>query len=396
MSAQGQNNSRMGIDADELASCVQCGLCLPHCPTWRLSGDENRSPRGRIDILRSLEHGERTLDDDAVAALSSCIQCRACEPACPSAVPFGHMIASATQTMVVEQPALVPRWLRVGLWSLGHPALTALATAAIRALGRMWRVPGAPRGLMDRVSRQRKWIEPFGSGDRVLLVRGCVMDGLQRSVHVDTVTCLEAVGFAPRSADRAEGCCGALAHHAGLVELGAAQATRFVSGFSGDAPIVTDSAGCGAHLKDLARVLGTTEAERFASRVRDVGELLADRADRLPLIDGQRPRVAVADPCHLRHVQRAHEPMRAVLGRVVELVDLGDDGQCCGAGGAWAIRHPQDAAELRDAKLDRAGALGVQCVVSGNPGCTMHLGGGPLRVSHPVEIIAEAIRAEHP
>ncbi|HEX5268180.1 MAG TPA: heterodisulfide reductase-related iron-sulfur binding cluster, partial [Acidimicrobiales bacterium] len=153
--------------------------------------------------------------------------------------------------------------------------------------------------------------------------------------------------------------------------------------------VVVDSAGCGAFMKDYGRLLGEP-GRVFASRVRDVHEWLAGRT--LPPGTPVRRRIAVQDPCHLRHVQRAHQEVRQVLAPfTVELAELDDDGLCCGAGGSYAAWHPDMAARIRDRKLAAIAATGAEVVVSANPGCAMHLAAAGLEVRHPVEVIDEAL-----
>jgi glycolate oxidase iron-sulfur subunit len=157
----------------------------------------------------------------------------------------------------------------------------------------------------------------------------------------------------------------------------------------GDAAVVVDSAGCGAVLKDYGELLGTEEAHRFSNRVLDIHEWLAGRADRLPAANRRLAGpVAVQDPCHLRHVQRAQHHVRTVLAPYAELVELDDDGLCCGAGGAYAGLHSVMANEIRDRKVDAIAATGASIVASANPGCIVHLSGAGLDVRHPVDLIA--------
>jgi len=161
----------------------------------------------------------------------------------------------------------------------------------------------------------------------------------------------------------------------------------------GDAPILVDSAGCGAAMKEYGHLLGTEEARAFSTRVRDVQEWVATRLDRLP--PARHPvmgTVAVHDPCHLRNVQRVHGDVRTVLRFYVErLVDLDDEGLCCGAGGAYAALHPDMAAAIRARKLDSIERSGAGVVASANPGCTLHLAAAGVAVRHPIELIDEAL-----
>jgi glycolate oxidase iron-sulfur subunit len=233
---------------------------------------------------------------------------------------------------------------------------------------------------------------PIGGDPDAWLFTGCVMDAWMRNTHRAAADLITATGstFAVSPA----GCCGALHVHAGLTDDARGLARRVMDAFPGEAPIVVDSAGCGAQLKDYGHLLGTPEAEAFSARVLDVQEWLAERTDRLPparrRIEGP---VAVQDPCHLRHVQRAHLPVRTVLAPYADLVELDDEGLCCGAGGAYAAVQPELAGRIRERKLAAIERSGARVVASANPGCALHLAAvlAPLgiEVRHPVELIAE-------
>jgi glycolate oxidase iron-sulfur subunit len=163
----------------------------------------------------------------------------------------------------------------------------------------------------------------------------------------------------------------------------------------GDAPVVVDSAGCGAAMKDYGRLLGTPEATAFAARVRDFSEWVESQ-DALPVRATGRT-VVVQDPCHLRHVQKAAGAVRAVLAPAYATVDTDDDGLCCGAGGAYNVLQPELAADIRDRKaaaIRRAGGGDDDpLVASANPGCAMHLAVAGLDVRHPADLLAEALDA---
>jgi glycolate oxidase iron-sulfur subunit len=231
------------------------------------------------------------------------------------------------------------------------------------------------------------------TGDDVWLYTGCVMDAWQRDVHRATARVLRGVGVTYAVPGAGGGCCGALHVHAGLEDRSRALARDVIASMPGEAPIVVNSAGCGAALKDYGHLLGTDEARAFSARVFDVHEFVAARIDRLQPVRRLGP-VIVQDPCHLRHVQRAHLPVRTVLGRVADVVELDDDGLCCGAGGAYSALQPELAGEIRDRKvaaIDRARTSGATVVASANPGCAMHLAAAGVRVRHPMELVAEAL-----
>jgi glycolate oxidase iron-sulfur subunit len=384
----------LGLDDDELSACVQCGLCLPHCPTFRVTGQEAQSPRGRIALMRLVEREGSAVDDAFVAAVDSCVQCRGCETACPSGVPFGRLM-EGTRAALAATPRRRPRWwLRAGYRVLAHHRLMLAGTSAVAVAQRLHLVParaGLPRGLPVRRRPLR------ATGTDVWLLPGCVMDGWQRDVHHAVIDVLAAMGTGVALPEpvRGSGCCGALHVHAGLVDQARAMAARVMAAMPGDAPILVDSAGCGAAMLDYGHLLGTSEAAAFAARVVDVHAWLAANADRLP--SPRRPAaggvaVAVQDPCHLRHVQRAHQHVRTVLRPYVgALLELDDEGLCCGAGGAYSALHPDEAAAIRARKLGAIARSGATVVASANPGCALHLAAAGVTVRHPVSLIAESV-----
>ena len=387
MSGPGPGVGPLRLDDDALSSCVACGLCLPHCPTFRVTGDEALSPRGRIAAMRLVERHGAPLDDDFTSAMDTCIQCRGCETACPSAVPFGALMES-TRAALASETRYQPWWRRLGYRLLGHHRLLLAGSSALAVAQRLHLVPSrlpAPPRLPVRRAPLR------ATGDDVWLFTGCVMDAWQRPVHEATIRVLTAAGAGVRPTGGAAGCCGALATHAGLVDTARRQAEQVMAAVPGDAPILVNSAGCGAQLKDYGHLLGTPEASAFSARVLDVHEWLADHLDALPApaSSGGRPVVAVQDPCHLRHVQKVHPAVRAVLAPYVEVAELDDEGLCCGAGGAYSATQPALSSAVRERKLGAIDRAGAAVVTSANPGCALHLAAAGVTVRHPMEILDE-------
>jgi glycolate oxidase iron-sulfur subunit len=380
------------LDEEELSACVACGLCLPHCPTYRATGEEGLSPRGRIDAMRHVQWRGGAADDEFVRFMETCVQCRGCEPACPSGVPFGHLM-EGTREALADARRTSPRWLRAGFGVLGRHRVLLAGSTLLAAAQRLRLVPhraGLARLPVRRGSRVTP-TRPPGT-EHVWLYTGCVMDAWMRDTHRSTAALIEATGAS--FAVSPDGCCGALHAHAGLGDAARELAGRVMASMPGDAPIVVNSAGCGAAMKGYGHLVGTPEAAAFAARVVDVQEWLAPRVDRLPAPGRRLGSVIVQDPCHLRHVQRAHEPVRAVVGHVADVVELDDEGLCCGAGGAYSALQPELAGVVRDRKvaaIARATARsGATVVASANPGCAMHLAAAGLTVRHPVDLVAEA------
>ena len=168
-----------------------------------------------------------------------------------------------------------------------------------------------------------------------------------------------------------------------------------IAALPGDSLVLVNSAGCGAAMKEYGHLLGTPEAEAFSARVRDVHEWLAERVEELPAGPAARRPVIVQDPCHLRHVQRAEGSLRRVLSRYFDVVELDDEGLCCGAGGAYSALQPELAGAIRERKMaaiERAMTRSDATIVaSANPGCAMHLGAAGLDTRHPMDLVAEVI-----
>jgi len=379
--------TELHVDDRELASCVACGLCLPHCPTYRVTGEESASPRGRIAAMRAVQWDHRPLDEDFTRFMDLCVQCRACEVVCPSSVPFGRLMEGSREALASETDYQPRRW-RLAYAALGRHRLVLVGSTLLAAAQRVRLVPR--RVNLPRLPVRRAPLRPTGTD--VWLFTGCVMDAWQRPVHQAVIDVLGKAGVGVALPQRGGDCCGALHVHAGLVDGARGLARRVMTSMPGDAPILVDSAGCGAALKDYGRLLGTHEAEAFAARVFDVHEWMAAHIDRLPSPTRRLAyRVAVQDPCHLRHVQRAHQHVRTVLSPYADLVELDDEGLCCGAGGAYNVVHPDMAAELRRRKVDAIRRTGAAVVASANPGCIMHLQVAGLDVRHPFELLAEAL-----
>ncbi|MDJ0767375.1 MAG: heterodisulfide reductase-related iron-sulfur binding cluster [Ilumatobacter sp.] len=380
------------IGAADLNTCVQCGLCLPHCPTFRVTGDEAMSPRGRIGLMRAVQNDGAPVTGDVLDSLETCVQCRGCEPACPSGVPFGHMMEQARETLA-DRRRMTPRWQRLAFAPLTRPAVLRAGSTALALAQRARLVPR--RFALPAELPVRRRPLPV-SGDDVYLFTGCVMDAWQRDVHAAAQRVVEAAGFGVTpTGDRAP-CCGALHAHAGLTATTRRLATTMMRELGGGdrdrRPILVDSAGCGAAMKEYGHLLGTPEAAAFSARVYDIHEWLAERLDLVPAVAPLDLSVAVQDPCHLRHVQRVHAATRTVLRPFVrELRELDDEGLCCGAGGAYSLLQPGLAGDIRDRKLAAVDRAGADVVASANPGCSIHLGAAGADAVHPMQLVDRAL-----
>lgn len=378
---------RLQIDDDELATCVGCGLCLPHCPTFRVTGEEALSPRGRIAAIRAVHLDDAPVTDEFVRFMETCVQCRGCEPACPSGVHYGNLQEGTRATLAADR-RMTPWWQRAAFGVLPRHRLLLAGSTLLAVAQRLRLVPrrlGLPRLELRRAAALRP------TGDQVWLFTGCVMDAWMRDTHRSTAEVLTHLGVGYALPGSGGACCGALHTHAGLTRSSRELALRTMASMPGEAPVLVNSAGCGAALKEYGHLLGTDEAQRFSQRVLDVHEFLAEHVDRLQPVR-HAGTVVVQDPCHLRHVQRVQVSVRTVLAPVATLVELDDDGLCCGAGGAYSALEPLLAGQVRDRKVAAIARAGGGTVVSANPGCAMHLAAAGLTVRHPIDVLAETLR----
>ena len=389
------------LDDDELVACVACGLCLPHCPTYRVTGLEIESPRGRITAMRAVQLEGAPIDAAFVGAMETCVQCRGCEAACPSGVRFGHLMEATRAELTTAPAARRPPLQRAVEWFgyriiLPNRAILRVLTWFVWIAQRLRVVPD--RFNLPRLRARDLAVRLESDADpEALLFTGCVMDAWQRPVHRAALAVMRATGarVGPAPSRRAT-CCGALHAHAGRLDEAGDLARRVIASMPGDGAVVVDSAGCGAAMKEYGQLLGTPEAAAFSARVRDFSEWVVERG--LPELRATGRTVVIQDPCHLRHVQHAEGSVHRALAAGYDIVTTADDGLCCGAGGAYAVHQPDLATQIRARKVDaiRSAAhapTGTVLVASANPGCAMHLGAvAGLEVRHPAELIEEALQ----
>lgn len=414
---------------EDLIRCVHCGFCLNYCPIYLELGMETDSPRGRIHLIRALSEGRAGPTRHLLAHLDLCLQCRACQAACPSGVPYGRIMETARaqvltstgrplswrlRALVLRQ--LLPHQRRLRLLA---SALRLYQRSGLQALLRRsgvlrW-LPGGLADLEDALPTvpphffEGKGVlaEPASNPSRTVgLLTGCVMPVLYAHTHEATVRVLARNGcrvVAPPD----QVCCGALHLHAGDREIARRLARRNIDAFleAGVDAIITNSAGCGAAMKEYGELLAddpeyAEKARRFAGMVRDVTEYVVE----LPFKDGLGPlpqRVTYQDPCHLAHAQGITRQPRDILTAIpeLELVEMEDADRCCGSGGIYSVVQREMSAQLLENKMRAVAATGAGVIATANPGCAIQLEAGLRRhrlegrVVHVVELLDQAYQA---
>ncbi len=428
-----------GIDLAWLASkipygrfqdCVHCGLCTASCPTYVETCDENDSPRGRIYLMRAVVDGRIGASAEVRHHLDLCLDCRACETACPSGVQYGRLIEPFKVALHASSPpgdraglvrrlilhhlfpyagrvkaALAPtRWLqKVGALGLAERAgLTKLLPPTLRQMQAMLPDLAGPGSRLPDV------LPPIGpKRARVALFLGCVADAMFPETTAATARVLQANGCEV-VIPRGQGCCGAIHYHSGVEGPALAFARANIGAFDLDGcdAIIVNVAGCGAMLKDYAHLLPGPDAEaarRFVAKVRDISEFLVALGPIAPThpVPG---RVTYHDPCHLCHAQQVRAEPRQLLAMIpgLELVPLDEGELCCGAAGTYNLTQPEMSERLGRRKLDRIEATGAAVVATGNVGCILQIArqvknkGAAIKVVHPVDLLDRAYRGPAP
>ena len=424
---------KTSLSREDLLRCVHCGLCLQACPTYRVLGREADSPRGRIYLMRALEEGRLEPGPAVLEHLDLCLNCRACETACPAGVSYGDLI-ERTRARLHEAGATGPRgraeeWILRGVFR--SPERLALVATALGWLQRLGLMRAAARGILrgvlppalragaeilPRVPSSAERALPFGvhaplgspgrrPRARVGLFATCVVQQLYPEVNRALLHLLRVAGcevVVPAE----QGCCGSLHAHAGYRAAARERGRDVLAAFPEDLDaVVTASAGCGATLKEYghlfdeagARAHERVRSRRFAETVRDALEYLDELGLEAPWAEVCE-RVTVHDPCHLSHAQRIRVAPRRLLARIpgLELVEMAHSDWCCGSAGTYNLKHPEMARRLLDEKLDTVEAVSPSVVAVANPGCLLQMAAGgaargqTARYLHPLQILARA------
>ncbi|MFC4770309.1 (Fe-S)-binding protein [Effusibacillus consociatus] len=418
-------------DPDKFSVCVHCGLCLDACPTYQETGNEAQSPRGRVYLIKAVAEGRLDINESFVDPVFRCLDCRACETACPSGVQVGALIEEARGQIRQAEPltgmkGMISNTFLKQIFPFPH---------RLRKLGKLTRFyqkSGLQKlargtGIMKLLPQHLQEMEaampevPVKTSREALptvlpavgvkrgtvgLILGCVMDVLYADINMATARVIARNGF-DVVIPEAQGCCGALQVHAGERETAKEMARRNIDTFleANVDYIIMNAAGCGAAVKEYPELLHSDpdyvhKAELFAARIRDISEFLVEVGYEVP--KGRLDvKVTYHDACHLAHAQKIRSQPREILRSIpgVELIEMRESDRCCGSAGIYNLTHPEIAGPLLERKMADL-PDGVSCVAMGNPGCMMQISVGVLRtgaemeVVHTVSLLDQAYQAE--
>jgi len=386
-------------DLSAAERCVKCGLCLPHCPTFRLTGNEADSPRGRISLMQMLEQPDTDWSPGLFRHLDQCLMCHACEAMCPSGVPFGSLMDTSRE--LLQQQRRDTLWQhasqRTGLALLTTRSgrkLTAAGLSLIRPLS-LHRLPGMPASIrrLLRMLPEPAWIPdsaprsamPAARG-RVSLFTGCTGDLFDSNTLDAARHLLDRLGYTVEQ-PRRQGCCGALHQHGGRPRQARQLALGNLQAFADNSePVLAVASGCCVHLQQYADLY--PETGDFSQRATDVIAFLADRHAGDLAFRPLQENVALYLPCTQRNVLGT-----AALGKIMTwipqlgITTINPDGGCCGAAGSYMLTQPELSERLGEAMVDKVVASGCRILLSTNIGCSLQLRGGLRQRGVDVEII---------
>jgi glycolate oxidase iron-sulfur subunit len=397
---------------DEIYNCMQCGFCLPSCPTYRLTGRESASPRGRIALMKGVATELLQIDEEFEHNMYLCLGCRACETACPAGVPYGSLVETAREAVesrkketgdtsairdlifneIFPHPERLERmgkllWMAqaIGLQSLAQKTgLLKILPRPIAEMAEAVETIASPWQRMKREPLMAPEAEPVGL--RIGLFKGCVMDVMFFETNQATARVLTKAGCEVVFVED-QSCCGALHAHAGERSGAVELAKRNIEAFekAGVDLIVNNAGGCGAALKEYHHwfhddPVWKERALAFVRKVRDVNELLAELP---PLTFSNRldVRVTYQDSCHLAHGQGVRNQPRQLLKSIpgVEYVELRGADTCCGSAGIYNVTNFDISMQILDDKMKEVKKTNATLVVTSNPGCLLQMKKGILR-----------------
>ena len=385
----------MPLTIDELIKeadrCVTCGLCLPHCPTYRKTGSEADSPRGRIQLMRAVAQDILPNNPRFKQHIDLCLSCRSCESACPNSVNYGALVDTSRALFTPKsnwRTQLIKPFVRHR--ALAKPLIWILWLMQQIGLTNVLNKIAPAAKLLPKLNRPNSWQTTYptiqAKKGAVSLFLGCAGNALDSQTLKASIYVLNQLGYdvhVPAS----QTCCGSIARQMGDIEESTHLININQNSFDLAMPILTTASGCGAGLKDYL----TTH------KILDISAFLAacDWSD--TNINSLKEKIYVQDPCTLRNVQKSHLSVYELLKKIpgAEMIALQGNGQCCGGAGAYMITQTEMASELLNDKISAIQNANVAILATSNIGCSLHIANGlraknlTVKVMHPIQIIAQ-------
>ena len=412
------------IDYDELMNCTRCGFCLPSCPTYiETKEDEVHSPRGRIALMKGVVDGVIEPSDEVKRSIDMCLGCRACEPVCPSGVQFGHLLEQARdaiyqtndqptltkvtrglafnhlfphQKRMVHLTSLLSLYQRSGMQQFVRKTkLINVVPKNLRAMEKV--LPEVPKRKQLK-QRPQHLQSASVRKKKVAFFSGCLMDTMFMNTNDATLKLLQYAGcdiVIPKT----QNCCGALHGHSGERNKAKEMAMKNIIAFETEQVdyIITNSGGCGAFLYDYEYLFKDDieweeRAANFAAKIKDISTVLIElEFDKAPLqLNNQI--VTYQDSCHLKNGQKTFmEPRRLIEAMDgVDYVEMQDASRCCGSAGIYNIVESEMSMQILDYKMEQAKKTKATTIVTANPGCLLQMKLGIER-----EGLSDRVRAVH-
>lgn len=412
------------VSEELLTDCMRCGFCLPACPTYVMTGqDEAHSPRGRISIMKALREGQVLWDGSIENALDVCLGCRACEPACPAGVQYGTLIEEARHAVVaVKDTGVKERIVRKvvfdGLFADQKKMKRAVGLIRLyqkTGLQKVARATGMLKLLPRQMAEMERVMPPISGKQRmfkkkttykVAFFTGCLMDTMFQKTNDRTVELLELAGIDVDIPGNQQ-CCGALHGHSGEIPKAKRNAEKNIQAFHHREYdfIVQNAGGCGAFLSEYEKLLDSEEAKAFSAKIIDVSSLLM-----LVGFDQQLRQVSqeaigtvtYQDSCHLRNVNGVWKAPRDLIQSVpgFTYTEMPNAAGCCGSAGIYNILQPEMSEKILAEKMKGVKQVGPSVIVTTNPGCLLQMKvgiereglNGQVEAVHIVDFLYEAMK----
>lgn len=411
------------------SQCVSCGLCLPHCPTYRLLKSEADSPRGRIALMNGVVNERIPLNDKFIQHMDRCLTCRACERVCPNHVEFGNLIDEA-RALIVNQSNFFSSKQNSVIMVLLKKLLLVKPTRLEQFrqfLGFLQRSKIFDRLLVLPLFKKSKLLEfvtqlpsvkfPYNKildgkyeisnswgkvyrsqaqeRGKVGFFLGCIAlitDAATLNASIYVLNCLGYSVYIPSN----QTCCGAIHQHSGELDQAASLILQNKMAFAeaGLSIIITTSSGCGLQLLESEVGINTDQHS-----IIDINRFLATTEGWEDVyIEPLPEKIFVHDPCSLQNVLGDEAYPYELISRIpgVQAIPLANNDQCCGAAGTYFLEQPEIASMLLDEKIVSLTESGAKAkyLVTSNIGCAMHIAYGlnkkniEIEVLHPVTLLA--------